>query len=73
MRSPYRADELLSNEKEYEYLLPCCDVDTFAAGGKGGQHQNKTESAVRLASQATGIIVICRGRTEPSTSIKPLS
>lgn len=34
-----------------------CKVDTFRSGGKGGQHQNKTESGVRiihLASGATG-------------------
>jgi len=46
--------------KAYDYLLPCCEVHTFTAGGKGGQHQNKTESAVRLRHLPTGITVICR-------------
>lgn len=44
----------------YSYLLSCCDVDTFTAGGRGGQHQNKTESAVRLHHRPTGTMVICR-------------
>ena len=46
--------------KIYFDLLSSCDVQTFRSGGKGGQHQNKTESAVRLVHRPTGITAVCR-------------
>ena len=41
-------------------LLGQCRVDVFRSGGKGGQHQNVTESGVRLTHLSTGTVVTSR-------------
>src|ERR1700674_5176628 len=38
-------------------LLRECEVETFRSSGPGGQHVNKTESAVRLRHPPSGVIV----------------
>ena len=38
-------------------LLRECEVETFRSSGPGGQHVNKTESAVRLKHAPSGVVV----------------